>query len=376
LAEEIMTTRIGIDGRVLGPRPKGIARYIWELSKALDKVLPEARFFVYSPRPIIPMPSISARWSWRCDLSGACAQMPNSLWAASRLGYIAQRDNLDVFWGGTGLLPFAGLRARKVLTVHDLVYKIAPETTSARARWTMRMLFGGSVRRADRITSNSFGTARRFESIYPSKVTQVVQPGLTDTIRPKSAPEVRAQLRQHSIDRPYLLSVGTLEPRKGLQRLIPAFLSLLRDGRLNDECLVIAGDRGWKDEPIARLVRSSERIRPLGFVDDEALSALYTGAKAFIFPSSYEGFGIPVLEARACGTRVVTTDIPELREAGNGDAIYVAPTVEGIRDGILAVLRSDWPAPLNRAEHSWLKSAATFARVLTEESEINLAQSA
>jgi glycosyltransferase involved in cell wall biosynthesis len=371
-----MTTRIGIDGRVLGLRPKGIARYIWELSKALDKVLPEARFFVYSPRPIIPMPSISARWSWRCDLSAGCAQIPNSLWAVSRLGYIAQRDNLDVFWGGTGLLPFAGLRSRKVLTVHDLVYKISPETTSARARWTMRMLFGGSVRRADRITSNSLGTARRLEATYRCKVAEVVRPGLTDAIRPKSASEVRAQLKQHSIERPYLLSVGTLEPRKGLQRLIPAFLSLLRDGSLNDECLVIAGDRGWKDDPIARLVRSSERIHPLGFVDDEALSALYTGAKAFIFPSSYEGFGIPVLEARACGTRVVTTDIPELREAGDGDAIYIAPTIEGIRDGILAALRSDWPEPLNRAEHSWLKSAAIFARVLTEESEINLARSA
>jgi glycosyltransferase involved in cell wall biosynthesis len=367
-----MAFRIGIDGRVLGPRPKGIARYIWELCKSLDEVLPDARFFVYSPRPIVPMPSISPRWAWRCDLSGACARIPNSLWAVSRLGYLAERDHLDVFWGGTGLLPLACLRTRTVLTVHDFVYKIAPETTSARARWAMRMLFGASSRRADHVVCNSMGTARKFENAFSKKVSEVVRPGLTESIRP--AADAHKLLNRHSVERPYLLSVGTLEPRKGLQRLVPAFLSLLADGHLKDKSLVIAGDRGWKDDPIARLVRSSDRIHPLGFVDDDLLSALYTGADAFVFPSSYEGFGMPVLEARACGTRVVTTDIPELREAGGEDPIYIPATVEGIREGILRALRRECPKPLNRSEYSWAKSAAVFAGVLTGDSQINLAR--
>ena len=100
--------KIGIDGRMLGGRPKGIARYIWELSKVLDEVLPEAQFFVYSKRPIVPAPAISRRWRWRCDLAASCANLPNSLWCVFRLGFLAQRDKLDVFWGGTGLLPLAG----------------------------------------------------------------------------------------------------------------------------------------------------------------------------------------------------------------------------------------------------------------------------
>src|SRR5271166_5978532 len=352
---------------MLRPRPKGVARYIWELCKALDKVLPDARFFVYSRKPIVPMPDISSRWSWRCDLSPVGARIPNSIWGASRLGHIAQRDNLDVFWGGTGLLPLVGLRSRTVLTVYDFVYKLAPETASNRTLWAMRLFFSASVRRADQITSISLGTARRLEAAYPKRVNAIVRPGLSATFRPRPGAEVRTLLQRYGIVQPYLLSVGTLEPRKGLHRLVPAFLSLLQEGRLKDHCLVMAGERGWKDDSIVQLVKSSARIHPLGFVDDDALSALYTGADALVFPSSYEGFGMPVLEALACGTRVVATDIPELREAGGRDAIYVPPTVDGIRDGIIRALKADRPKPLDSGDYSWLRSAKNLANVLSDQ---------
>jgi len=367
---------IGIDGRVLGPQPKGISRYVWELCKALDKVLPEARFIVYSRRPISPMPVISARWRWRCDISRTGAKIPNSLWCILRLGYLAKRDNLDVFWGGTGILPLAGLRCRTVLTVHDLVYRLAPKTASFRALWAMRLFFASSVRRADVIVSNSAGTANRFEAFYEKKIGAIVPPGLTETIRRRHSAEVQAVLLRYGIAQPYLLSVGTLEPRKGLHRLVPAFDSLLREGRLPNHCLVIAGDRGWKDDQIARLVSSNRRIHPLGFVTDDTLSALYTGAEALVFPSSYEGFGMPVLEARACGTRIVTTDIPELREAGGEDAVYISPSIEGIREGILKALESEKPKVLNRQDHTWAKSAKTFAAILTDNTMERLARSA
>jgi glycosyltransferase involved in cell wall biosynthesis len=361
---------------MLGPRPKGIGRYVWELCKALDRVLPDARFVVYSREPIVPVPDISPRWRWRCDLSPAGARVPNSLWGVFRLGFIAQRDNLDVFWGGTGLLPLAGLKARTVLTVHDFVYKLAPETMSTRSLWATRLFLNASIRHADEIVSNSCGTAHRLQAIFGRKVAAVVQPGLTEAISPKAAIEVQAILQRFGIRRPYLLSVGTREPRKGLDRLVPAFIRLLEQGQLRDHCLVLAGDRGWKDEAITRLVESHERIHPLGFVDDDSLSAFYSGAAAFVFPSSYEGFGMPVLEARACGTRVVTTDIPELREAGGEDAIYIPPTLEGICDGILRALQSDHPKPLNHTDYSWVKSATVFARVLADSPSLSPAMSA
>jgi len=183
-------------------------------------------------------------------------------------------------------------------------------------------------------------------------------------------------LQHHGLTKPYLLGVGTLEPRKGLHRLVPAFVSLFEEGHLKNHHLVLAGDRGWKDGAIAQLIRSHESIRPIGFVDDDSLAALYTGAEALVFPSSYEGFGMPVLEARACGTPVVTTDIPELREAGGDGAIYVAPTVEGVRGGIMQAVQAGRRIPINRAEYTWQSSAAIFAEVLAATQAVSLARSA
>lgn len=359
--------KIGIDGRMLGPRLKGIGRYIWELCKGLDVVLSEAQFFVYSRAPIDPIPFISARWSWRYDGSALGRRIPNSIWCVSRLGYLAARDHVDVFWAGTGLLPLCGPKLRTVLTVYDLVYKLAPHTTSARARWAMRIFFGASVRHADQLVSISSGTAQRLKATHARSAAAIVHPGITETVRPRPNAEVARLLRRSGIQQPYLLSVGTLEPRKGLQRLVPAFLSLLQEGQLTNYRLVLVGERGWKDDAINRLICSSDAIMHLGFVDDEMLSVLYTGADAFIFPSSYEGFGMPVLEARACGTRVVATDLPEVREAGGCDTVYIPPTIEGIRVGILRALSRDRPPPLNCSEYSWLRSARTLGCLLCPE---------
>jgi glycosyltransferase involved in cell wall biosynthesis len=363
--------RVGIDARMLGIRPKGIGRYIWELSKAVDKALPEAEFFVYSRMPT-GLPRISPRWHERVDRSAAAKRLPNSFWGALRVGFLTRSDDLSVFWGGTGLLPLVGLRARSVLTVHDLVYNLEPWTTSGRARWAAHLFFRASVRKANSIVCNSHGSARRLEACLGRAADAVIRPGVSEIFRKKSDAEILPVLHELRVPRPYLLAVGTWEPRKGLERLIPAFLSLADEGLLQGHTLALAGERGWKDGPIVKLVqRGGERIRPLGFVDDEALAVLYSGADALVFPSSYEGFGIPVLEARACGTRVVATDLPELREAGGDDTIYVPPTEHGVRVGVLQALASNRPEPLPPRECSWAESARIFARVLTRTQAIS-----
>ena len=110
---------------------------------------------------------------------------------------------------------------------------------------------------------------------------------------------------------------------------------------------------------------------PLGFVTDEQLAHLYAGCRAFVFPSRYEGFGIPLLEARACGAAIVTSDLPELREAGGEDAIYVPPTPEGLRDGLRRVLAS--PAVTAVSRHllpQWRESATLLAHYLRSENPL------
>ncbi len=128
--------------------------------------------------------------------------------------------------------------------------------------------------------------------------------------------------------------------------------------------LVLAGDRGWKDEEIsAAIAEAGDSVRDIGYVPEDQLSALYSGADVFVFPSKYEGFGMPILEARASGTRVVTTDSPELREAGGEEAIYVTPTVEDLRAGILTALASPPPKPLAPESRGWAGSASAMAEV-------------
>jgi glycosyltransferase involved in cell wall biosynthesis len=357
--------RVGIDGRRLGPNLKGIGRYIWELCKALDRILPAAQFFLYAPKPA-DVPVISRRWSIRVDDSPWGRRLTNNAWLVARAGLMSRRDNLDAFWAGTGLLPLVGLRARGILTVHDVVHKVAPETMDSHALWAARIFFSRSLAKADAIVSNSVGTANRLETNFRYRVAAVVRPGLSEVFQPRSERCTRAVLTRYRVSRPYLLSVSTWEPRKGLEPLIRAFLRMKSEGMLANYKLLLVGERGWKDSSIIELVRNSESVKSLGFVDDTSLAALYSAADAFIFPSTYEGFGMPVLEARACGARVVTSDIPELREAGGEDAIYVAPTEQGICSGISLALEAAAARPVDWWDWNWTKSASLLAEVLLD----------
>ena len=182
--------RIGVDGRRLGPNRKGIGRYVWELCKELDRILPTAQFFLYSQIPP-ELPPISRRWSIRLDDSAVGQRMPNNLWLATRAGLMSRRDNLDAFWAGTGLLPLVGLKTRGVLTVHDLVQKVAPETMDFKALMATRLFFSRSLAKADAIVSNSSGTAERL-----GKPSAIAPLQLYDRVCPESSTPILKVIRQ------------------------------------------------------------------------------------------------------------------------------------------------------------------------------------
>lgn len=362
--------RIGIDARVLSVRPKGIARYIWELCKALEVTLPNADFYLYSPEPT-GLPRISSRWHERTDM-GSARRLPKSLWAVTRPGLMARRDRIDVFWAGTGLIPLIGLSARSVLSVHDLVCKLMPKSMSYRARWTMKMFFEASLSRADIIVTNSQGTADRLSAITGYAASAVVRPGVSPAFAPQAEAKIAAILTKHSVRRPYVLGVATLEPRKGLDLLVRAFSSLQSKSDLTNHTLVLVGERGWRAASLARLLSGAgPRVTWLGFVEDDELVALYSGCDVFVYPSKYEGFGMPVLEARACGARVVTSDSPELREAGGNDAIYVDSSEDAIIRGISSSIKSNKNEPFDWRKQSWLGSSSILAKALTGKALLN-----
>lgn len=229
-------------------------------------------------------------------------------------------------------------RGRSVVTIHDAAFLRFPETLEEKNfRYLSRHILH-TVRSSDAILCVSAFTARELEELMavPSRKLHVIPPGLTTDIRRADDASIAAIRRKRELDRPYLLSVGTLEPRKNYPFLIEVFERLDFDGDL-----VIAGMKGWKTESILARHEASprrDRIRFLEFVGDDELPALYSGAELFVMPSMYEGFGFPPLEAMQCGTPVLsaaTGSLPEvLGDAAvmleGFDAVAWADTIEGL----------------------------------------------
>lgn len=357
--------RIGIDGRALQGSRTGVGRYVYELCRELDRALPIAQFFIYSSGPL-EMPVLSERWVLRSDKSPLAKYMKSVLWLKCRCGLLCKKDNLDVFWGAATFLPKLPGTVRTVITVYDLNFKIVPETMSITHRWAFRLFFKKDIARANVVTAISKGSSDRLFGLFGRAADAIVYPAIDDSFNPQSETRVQEVLLRHSILRPYLLAVATWEPRKNLELLIHTFLNMKKQGLLTEHKLVLVGGRGWKDQRLAALLAGTDSVVPLGYVPDEHLAPLYSGADVFIFPSLYEGFGMPVAEASACGATVVTSDTPELREAGGEDVIYIAPTAEGIQDGILKALsQPKMRANANFADiRSWKPSAEILASAI------------
>lgn len=361
--------RIGIDGRLFTLHHTGVGRYVFELCKALDKLLPNVLFYVYSPYPM-ELPPISERWIARVDPLWPGHGLGSSIWLKFRVGQSCLRDGIGTFWGCCSQLPFLPKAIRTVITLYDLARFVVPHTMSIRTHFSQFLWRARDLRRADAIVTISRGTAMRLHEFWGLSAAGVAPPAVSDRFVPQGQAEIGRVRRSYGLDAPYFLSVATWEPRKNLEALINAFLGLKRDRVLNNYKLALAGGRGWKDERLAALVSQAERsgVVPLGYVPDDDLPALYSGATALAFPSLYEGFGMPVLEARACGTCVVTTDLPELREAGGDSAIYISPSEGGIRAGLIAVAGIRCRAQPPRL-WTWKESAQVLARLLIGERE-------
>lgn len=361
--------KIGFDARALAGRRTGIGNYVWHLLDELGQIMPETKFIAYSPvgqHPSIPE-SIK---HYQIRSNSAYPLMSGNFWLKWRALSLIRKDDLDVFWAPKTLYPSRLIGHTPVVTtVHDLNHLICPETMPLINRLAHKLYFDQDVAQADKVIANSLATASKVQNLLGRHVDFVVAPGVDKEFFPKKSSEILFVRKKYNLLKPYILFIGTLEPRKNLSRLLDSFQSLQQQG-YKELSLVLVGQRGWKNRELeARLDHGIDGVLELGYVPNQDLAALYSGAEVFILPSLYEGYGMPVAEARACGTRIVATDITELYEAGGVEGIYINPlSVDDLTKGIIRALA----APKTVAEKltTWHQGAQIMAQIFTELAEI------
>lgn len=319
------TSMIVIDidaSRVTVAQRTGTERYSYELIAALDRVAPsDIHFRLYVNGRRDQLPPVSERASIH-DI-----RLPR-LWTHLRLGPTSWRTRPHVLFVPAHVVPL--LHPPTVVTIHDVGYRAFPETHTARRRLELELTTRWSLRAARHVITISHATKRDLINWYgadPNRIT-VTHLGCSSIFTPPADPRAVAAITAHYGlgQRPYLLYIGTVQPRKNLSRMIDALALTIAAGY--DLDLVIAGKRGWLSEPIARRAGElgiTNRVHFTGFVADADLPALLAGALAFVFPSLYEGFGMPVVEAMACGTPVITSTSSSLPEIAGDAALLVDP---------------------------------------------------
>jgi glycosyltransferase involved in cell wall biosynthesis len=234
-------------------------------------------------------------------------------------------------------------RAKLTTTIHDMTCWLMPELHS-RANVAVALWYGDHIaKRADGIMTVSESTrqdASRILGIHPERM-EVVYPGVPEPFFEVTAAGVHAVRAKYGLERPYVLSVGTVEPRKNIPGLLEAFAQLSATTR-EEYDLVVAGPIGWADRAtVARLRDTTEGVRYLGYVDEADLPGLTAGAAALAYPSFYEGFGFPVAQAMAAGTAVLISNVSSLPEVAGDAGLQVDPhSIQEMRDGLERLLTS------------------------------------
>ena len=302
-----------VDGSGLERPRAGVGVYTSQIVHAMAVERPDWRLTVFGPRKAaMYVPNADYRLLPQTRFIGRHLQWPATV----------RRLHPDVYFGAAGALPLTGVGSPSVITVHDLAIYRNPRWFPGRQPLSTRLVVPRSVLRADVVIAVSENTARDIVDIFGRKRNriQVVPHGISPKLRPMSAEErvdARARLR---LPERFVLFVGTVEPRKNLETLLDAWV-MMRDR----PDLVVVGSWGWLYEPVRdKMARLGPRLHHLESVDPEELPAIYNLARIVAHPAWYEGFGLPPLEAMACGTPVIVSDRSSLPEVVGGAAIIVA----------------------------------------------------
>ncbi|MCC7353156.1 MAG: glycosyltransferase family 4 protein [Anaerolineae bacterium] len=365
--------RVGLNAHLLSLtetyRGAGINGYIYHLLHELPAAAARLQFIVYlHDRRFVPTPgSTLAMRRSRWATTNPWARI---LWEQSGLAWASRRERLNLLHGLAYVTPLAA-SCPTVVTVHDISFVRFPQAFRAANRHYLSTFTRLSVRRAARVIAVSAHTRDdlvRTWAIPPEKIT-VVPNGLDAAFHPEEVTAAAEFRRRRGLPERFILSVGTLEPRKNLARLVQAYAAATAEGGRQVK-LVLAGGKGWDYQEIFSQVEGlglTQDVLFPGFVPADELPWWYRAAAVFAYPSLYEGFGLPVLEAMASGTPVMTSTASSLPEVAGDAALLVDPyDVDAMAQAILRLLNDQ--ALRGELVARGLRRASSFswARTATE----------
>lgn len=323
--------KLGVDARPLSLHPTGIGRYTYEILSRLKN----ESLLLYSDRPIhaTAFPNATVPFNPHFPL------IKSVVWQQMFLPRQLKKTSPQLFWSPRHHLPLYGCnKTPKVVSIHDLVYLKFPHTMPQSRHLVEKLLLPASVKKAEHIITVSEASKQdliQLLNIAQKKIT-VIHSGFSP-LQAQDPSHIRV------IERPYIFFLGTLEPRKNIARLIQAYLALPSSFQ-KEYLLVLAGGRGWIDQTLFNTIKALEakgKVRYLAYVETTQIDSLMQHAACFAFPSLYEGFGLPLLEAMRAGTPVLTSTDPACMEVSGSAALHADPySVESITSALQAILEN------------------------------------
>ncbi|MCX6842267.1 MAG: glycosyltransferase family 1 protein [candidate division WOR-3 bacterium] len=343
--------RIALDARRLNGLKRGVGQYVFQLAKWLPKLEPNIEYLLFVDRPlgagsmpagcrevIVGRPFTTESQS----VSGMWSKIRSYHWMNYLVPRALKRERADLFHATNFAVPVRAV-CPCVVTIHDLIYARAPGAFEPLYERYLKMTVPAAVRRARHVITDSAATRDdllEFVRPEPSRVS-VVHLGVGDEYRVHNSPVEIERARQIlRLPSRFILHVGAIERRKKLETLLAAAVPLL-SAHLVDE-VVLAGEEGHGADDVRHAAAElgvQDRVRYLGYVSQDLLPVLYSLAEVLSLASVYEGFGMPVLEAMACGTPVVTSNVSSLPEIAGDAALTVAPgDIDGLRQALERLL--------------------------------------
>jgi glycosyltransferase involved in cell wall biosynthesis len=341
--------RIGIEGKALTRRIGGIGRCAINLVQSLLAIAAtehsEIEFVIFSS----PQTDIEILAGLNATVCPRFRRVKSSLLRSSLLltAGIALEE-IDLFHGlDQSGIPFFFKNGKCVITIHDILPLVLPSAFSLRHRLVSRYAISRVCRQADMVLVPSAAVKediRRYLHVDECRVV-VIPWGCEERFRPTSDPtQYEVVKKRYGLPEHYILFLGTLEPRKDIVTLLQAFARLRAEQLVSGVKLVIAGGHGWEYQKVLTAcasLRLHDEVRFTGFVEEEDLPDVYRGARLFVYPSLCEGFGLPILEAMACGVPVITSNVSSMPEVAGQAAILIEPREPEALAAAMSLILSD-----------------------------------